>query len=72
MARADQWPWVRTQIQPEAHHSAKQVAMITRWRLPQVYAAAIHYFFYVYDPSEISDMLEKALSDGPPVPQEDP
>jgi len=70
MARADNWPWVRTQIQPEAHHGAKQVAAITRWRLPQVYAAAIHFFFYIHSPTEISAMLQQALSDESPDPQE--
>lgn len=37
------WPWVRTQIHPEAHARATQVAENLGWTMPRLYAFAIHY-----------------------------
>jgi len=73
------WPFVRTQIAPEARERCRELAARLGWRMPGIYTAAIHYLLLARSVNQAENLLirhlelpgdESRFMDGTPCPPE--
>jgi hypothetical protein len=61
MSRHSPFPFVRTQIPPEARDAARKVGAALDWNLPGVYAAAVCYALLEVGADRLIEFLTAAL-----------
>ena len=71
MAQVPNWPWVRTQVHPEACRAAHRVRQYVGWTLPGVYAAMLHYMLLRHSPEELASLIREALQQPPEDAEEE-
>ena len=61
MTQIATWPWVRTQIHPDARKAAWRVHNRLGWTLPGIYAFAIHAMLMTHSRDEVVRMMRDAV-----------